>query len=70
MASTHGETGEMDPPTHKKQCRFEKYLITVSLGSRDEFLDIVEVAVSKDFLSAEQKIASRGVHDVSDLYPE
>jgi len=70
MEPRQSDTGDTQKPTHTKQCPFGRYLITVRLGLGDEFLCIEEVAVSKDFLTTKQKTASRGVHDVSDLYPE
>jgi hypothetical protein len=47
---------------------FDRYEVVVRLGPHREFLGIVEVRVSKDFRSVEQKVESAGYHDVSDLY--
>ncbi len=47
---------------------FDRFTIKVRLTADGRFLEIVEVAVSKDFRSSQQKRASHGYHDVSDLY--
>lgn len=50
--------------------QFGKYEIKVILTPYNEFIGIAEIALNKDFLSYEQKIAIKGFHDVDDLYPE
>lgn len=47
---------------------FDRYEIVLELGPHREFLGIVEVRVSKDFRSVQQKVESVNYHDVSDLY--
>ncbi len=47
---------------------FDRYEIVLELGPHREFLRVVEVKVSKDFRSVQQKLESADYHDVSDLY--
>jgi hypothetical protein len=47
---------------------FGKYEITLRLPLETESVEILEVKVNKDFLSYEQKKASKGFHDVEDFY--
>lgn len=47
---------------------FDRYEVVLRLGPHREFLEIVEVRVSKDFRSVQQKVESVDYHDVSDLY--
>ena len=49
---------------------FGKYEIKIELTEDDRFVSILEVKISKDFLSEEQKRVRTGVHDVDDLYRE
>lgn len=49
---------------------FDRYEIVLELGPHREFLGIVEVRISKDFRSVQQKVESTDYHDVSDLYQE
>jgi hypothetical protein len=49
---------------------FGKYEIKVKLTLSNEFLGIIEVGVSKDFISVEQKMNLKGYHDVEKLYEE
>ena len=49
---------------------FDKYQIKIKLSSSNEFIEIVEVKINKEFLSHKQKIISRGFHDVDEFYPE
>jgi len=49
---------------------FDKYEISVKLTATNEFLEIVEVKINKDFLSHKQKIISQGYHDVTEFYKE
>jgi hypothetical protein len=62
------KTGSDLRVTRVIQVPFERYVITVRVGPSGEFIDILEVAVKKDFLSPEQKMHSIGYHDVADLY--
>jgi hypothetical protein len=47
---------------------FDRYEIVLELGPHREFLSVVEVKISKDFRSVQQKLESADYHDVSDLY--
>lgn len=62
------DTGGTIPPSRTQTVHFDRFTIKVRLAADGRFLGIVEVAVSKDFRSSRQKIASQGYHDVSDLY--
>ena len=62
------ETGGSGPEETTKKVVFDKYEVTVSLGPRNEFLGILQIAVRKAFLSGEQKRQTTGSFDVTDLY--
>ncbi len=47
-----------------------KYQIKIILTPTNEFIEVVEVKINKEFLSHKQKIASRGHTDVDEYYPE
>jgi hypothetical protein len=47
---------------------FYKYEIKVKVTLDGVFLDIVEVKINKDFLSVQQRIVSKGFHDVEGFY--
>ena len=49
---------------------FEKYQITIKLTLDNEFVEITEVKINKDFLSYKQKMLIKGCHDVDQFYPE
>ncbi len=70
MPETTTSTGMAGKVTSIVEVPFDRYVITVRLGAKDEFLEVVEVKASKNFLTQQQKIATSGYHDVSDLYPE
>jgi hypothetical protein len=63
-------TGDNGPSSTTDTVRFDRYEIVLELGPHREFLRIVEVRVSKDFRSVQQKVDSVDYHDVSDLYKE
>lgn len=67
-ALSEQDTGCTIPPSRTLTVKFDRFTIRVRLTADGRFLDIVEVAVSKDFRSSQQKRASHGYHDVSDLY--
>jgi len=70
MASSEQGTGMQAEQHRIVSCFFDRYVIKVRLGPREEFIGIVEVGINKDFLSHRQRLSVRGTHDVSDLYPE
>lgn len=43
---------------------FEQYELTIRLTLGNEFVDVLEIKVNKDFLSHQQKMASLGSIDV------
>lgn len=49
---------------------FDKYQIKVKLTPSNEFIDIVEIKINKEFLSNKQKIISKSCIDVSKFYRE
>lgn len=49
---------------------FDKYQIKIKLSPANEFIEIVEVKINKEFLSYKQKITSQGFHDVDEFYRE
>jgi len=63
-------TGAACPPFKIVSKRFGPYIIKVRLTQTDEFIDIEEVGLNKDFRSIRQRNQNGGFHDVSDLYEE
>ena len=61
-------TGNNVPSFKLMKVPFDRYVVTVRLTPKDEFIDVVEISVDKEFLSMEQKLQSVGYHDVEDLY--
>lgn len=49
---------------------FDKYQIKIKLTHANEFTEIMEIKVNKEFLSYKQKLASQGFIDVHEDYPE
>ena len=49
---------------------FDKYEIKIKLSANDKFIEIVEIKISKQFLSHRQRISSTGFHDVDEFYRE
>lgn len=49
---------------------FDKYKIKIKVTLSNEFVEIVEVGINKDFLTQEQKIRLQGYHDVEKFYIE
>ena len=49
---------------------FGKYQIKIKLTPTNEFIEVVEVKINKEFLSHKQKIASRRHTDVDEYYPK
>lgn len=49
---------------------FDKYQIKIKLTPNNEFIEIIEVQINKDFLSYKQKITPLGFHDVEEFYRE
>jgi hypothetical protein len=71
VPSTPGlNTGDIDVPSTTVMVPFDRYEIVLELGPHREFLKIIEVRISKDFRSVQQKVESTGYHDVSELYEE
>lgn len=68
FSRTGGGTGGTGRSYKDVKCAFGRYVITVRLTDSDEFVGIVEVAVSRDFRSQGQRIASETYEDVADLY--
>ena len=66
--SASDATGESAMSCEDKLVRFDRYEITVRLGPSNEFLDIIQIAVRKDFLSQAQRIAADDTLNASELY--
>jgi hypothetical protein len=49
---------------------FDKYEIKLKLTLSNEFKEIIEVKINKDFLSYKQKVTPSGYHDVDQFYRE
>ena len=47
-----------------------KYIISVKVNLSNEFIEITEVEIKKEFLSYKQKMTIKGFHDVDEFYPE
>lgn len=65
-------TGSHHPPDNFKTIiyPFDKYQIKIRLTHANEFIEIMEVEVNKEFLSYKQKLTSQGFVDVNEDYPE
>jgi hypothetical protein len=61
-------TGGTPCPSRIVRVPFDRFEVTLRLGPANEFLEVLEVATRRDFLSTEQRIRSTGYHDVADLY--
>jgi hypothetical protein len=49
---------------------FGRYEIKIKLTPRNEFIEIVEIKINKDFLSYKQKLSTQEIHEVDEFYPE
>ena len=49
---------------------FDRYEIKIKVTPNNEFIEIVEVGINKDFLTQKQKIGLQGFHDVEKFYVE
>lgn len=49
---------------------FGRYEIKIKVTPNNEFIEIVEVAVNRDFVTQKQKLSLRGFHDVEKFYKE
>jgi len=49
---------------------FDKYQIKIKLKPNNEFLEVIEVKINKEFLSHKQKITHADFHDVEEFYPK
>lgn len=65
-------TGEHDKSEDYKiiTYNFGKYQIKIKLPQNNEFIEITEIRINKDFLSYKQKIETQGFHDVDEFYRE
>jgi len=68
--SKFGETGSHGESTEYKIVvyPFDKYRIKIKLTPTNEFVEIMEVGINKDFLSHKQKIVSKSSSDVDRFY--
>mgnify|MGYP006270578365 CR=1 FL=1 len=65
-----GETGSHGEPIDYKIVvyPFDKYHIKIKLTPTNEFVEIMEVKINKDFLSHRQRMASKSSFDVDKYY--
>ena len=49
---------------------FGRFEIKIKLSPNNEFLEVIEVGINKDFLTQKQKINLQGFHDVEKFYIE
>jgi hypothetical protein len=49
---------------------FGKYEVTLKLLPNNEFLDVLEIRINKDFMSSTKEAQPKGFHDVDEFYPE
>ena len=61
-------TGGPTPDYKTIQVPFDRFVITLRLTAQGEFVDILQVALNKDFLSYRQQLQSRANQDVTDTY--
>lgn len=65
-------TGSIDEPKPIKTIKypFDRYLVTIELSSKNEFLGITEIQLNKDFRTYKQKKESQTSLDVEQYYFE
>jgi len=63
-------SNHIDTPVYERVVPFGGFEIVVLLGSRDEFMGIREIRISKNFLSPDQIVKYFRSVDVSDLYED
>lgn len=61
-------TGSTELPARLVTVPFDRFEITLRVGPNNELIEIVGVAVSKDFLTSPQRLVSSDSYDVTDLY--
>jgi hypothetical protein len=49
---------------------FDRYEIKIKVTPNNEFMEVIEVGINKDFLTQQQKIGLQGFHDVDKFYAE
>ena len=49
---------------------FDKYEIKIKLKPDNEFIEVIEVKINKEFLSHKKKITHADFHDVEKFYPK
>ena len=49
---------------------FDKYEIKIKLTQSNEFVEILEIRINKDFLNYKHKMSPQGYHDVEEFYQE
>ena len=47
---------------------FDKYEVTIVLNSKNEFVDITEIKLNKEFVSFKQRIRPKNLVDEADFY--
>ena len=67
---TAGGTGSQEGASEYKAiiCPFDKYEVKIVLNNKNEFVEIAEIKINKDFLSYKQKGRLRGLPDEGDFY--
>ena len=67
---TSGGTGSADETTELKTIiyPFDKYEVTIVLNSKNEFVEIAEIKINKDFLSYKQRGRLRSLPDEGEFY--
>jgi hypothetical protein len=70
--SKFGETGSHGESTEYKIVvyPFDKYRIKIKLTPTDEFVEIMEVEINKDFLSHKQRLGVQSYLDADEYYRE
>ena len=48
---------------------FGKYELTLKLSMNNEFLDVLEIRINKDFAKSIKEKQPKGFHDVDEFYP-
>lgn len=70
--ASNAPTGEaIDQIEHKIiKFPFGKYELTLKLSANNEFLDVLEIRINKDFAASIKEKQRKGFHDVDEFYPE
>jgi hypothetical protein len=67
---TFGGTGSAGEAAGRKiiTCPFDKYEVKIALNEKNEFVEIIEIKINKDFMSYKQKARLKSSIDEGEFY--